>query len=258
MNLGASTSAFAGAILLGFVHGAEPGHGWPIAATYALDRRRKWLHGLLAGTLIGVGHLVSSLAVVAVIFLAKAGFGLEHLGWIRYPAGLLLIALGIHEWRSGGHHHGSEDGHDHDGHDYSHSDHQHTHDHHDDHHTERDGLVAQIGERLPFGGGHGGHGHLDASDAESLRGLVGAAFVLGFAHEEEFELMGLCLGADSCLALMTSYALAVIVALVALTLLLVAGYQRYEERIEAHVDLLPKLSAVVLVLFGLGFIAGVL
>jgi hypothetical protein len=187
VGLDGTASLFAGAVALGLVHGAEPGHGWPVAAAYALDRRRTWFHGFAASSLLGLGHLVSSVAVV------------------------LLIGLGIREYRHG---------------------HSHSHDH--DH-----GLST------------------DDVDEAGLWGIVTTAFVLGFAHEEEFEIIGLCLGSRYCLELMLVYALAVLVALVALTLLLVAGFERYGERVEGLAEHLPTVSAVVLVALGLGFIFGV-
>jgi hypothetical protein len=66
----------------------------------------------------------------------------------------------------------------------------------------------------------------------------------------------MCAGSDYCLSLMTTYAVTVIVGIVALTLLLIAGYERYEERVERYTDYLPLFSAVVLVVMGLGFISG--
>ena len=82
--------------------------------------------------------------------------------------------------------------------------------------------------------------------------------MLGFAHEEEFEIVALCAGSEYCLELMTVYALTVIVGIVGLTMLLIAGYQHYEERVERYTPYLPVVSAVVLVTIGLGFVAGVL
>lgn len=119
------TFIFLGAIALGILHGAEPGHGWPIAATYALDRKRKWLHGFMASFLLGIGHLISSVAMVAVFFVAKDYFnimeanqpyvvmGVEIGGPIGIFAGVMLILLGIREYRQGGHSHGHGDGHAH-------------------------------------------------------------------------------------------------------------------------------------------------
>jgi len=57
---------------------------------------------------------------------------------------------------------------------------------------------------------------------------------------------------------MTAYALAVVAGIVGLTLLLVAGYERYEERVERLAEHFPTISAVVLIAMGLGFVAGVL
>lgn len=82
--LDGTLSVFVGAVLLGLVHGAEPGHGWPIAATYALDTSNRWLSGLVAGLLIGFGHLISSIAVVVAFFLLKSYIGFSQFGWLNY------------------------------------------------------------------------------------------------------------------------------------------------------------------------------
>jgi len=256
LALDGTLSLFAGAVALGIVHGAEPGHGWPIAATYALDRKRTWFHGFAASFLLGLGHLVSSIAVVVVFFLAKDYFGLTQLGWIRYVAGVLLIGLGIREYRYG-HSHSHDFGGDDHSHEHSHDDeHEHGHEHgdeHDDHSHDHDDDHGHSHDH------DDGHEHLSTEDVDErgLWGIVSAAFVLGFAHEEEFEIIGLCLGSNYCLELMLVYAVAVLVALVALTLLLVAGFERYEDRVAGLAEYFPTISAVVLILIGLGFIFGV-
>ena len=80
--------------------------------------------------------------------------------------------------------------------------------------------------------------------------------MLGFAHEGEFEIIGLCAGSTHCLELMTAYALTVIAGIVGLTMLWVAGYERYEERLERYAPHLPLVSAAVLVTIGAGFVLG--
>ena len=87
--------------------------------------------------------------------------------------------------------------------------------------------------------------------------IAGAAFVLGFAHQEEFEIIGLCAGSEFCLEIMVVYALAVILAIVALTLLMIAGYRRLEGRLEHVARHLPKFSGAILIAMGAGFIAGI-
>ncbi|MFC7164551.1 hypothetical protein [Halospeciosus flavus] len=256
------TTTIVGAIALGFVHGIEPGHGWPVAASYALDQSNKWLYGFAASSLLGIGHLVSSLAMVGVFFYAKSYFQLTQLnepisiggvaigGPVSIVAGVLLIGLGIREYTHGhSHDHSYEQGHTHD-HSHEHNrGHSHAQDEHPgghftphDHSTSSTqdsgsrGVLERVKARLSGVGGHS-HDHDADPDADADRGLLGIAwfaFVLGFAHEEEFEIIGLCAGSAYCLQLMAAYALTVIVGIVGLTMLLIAGYQEYEDTVEQY------------------------
>ncbi|WP_129116198.1 HoxN/HupN/NixA family nickel/cobalt transporter [Halegenticoccus tardaugens] len=279
-----------GAILLGVVHGIEPGHGWPVAASYALDQTNKWVHGFAASFILGIGHLISSIAMVAVFFYAKEYFNLTQVnepipldlfsatifigGPVSLVAGVLLIALGIREYFHGHSHgnHGDEHSHDHHdhhddghehGHDHGHHDHSHNHDHSHGHSHSHDhdegGLLSRVKGFIPFVGGHShSHGDLDEAADRGLLGIAWFAFVLGFAHEEEFEIIALCAGSNYCLELMSAYAITVIVGIVGLTMLLIAGYQHSEEKVEQYTPYLPAFSAAVLIIMGLGFITGVL
>lgn len=253
-----------GAIALGAIHGVEPGHGWPVAASYALDQSSKWLYGLAASLIIGIGHLISSIAMVAVFFYAKSYFNLTQVndpltvagdiqvgGPVSLVAGVLLIGLGIREYRNGHTHNhgGSDDHHSHEG--------NHTHDHPHEGDHENSGLVARLTAAVPFLGNGHSHGTPENAADKGLLGIAWFAFVLGFAHEEEFEIIGLCAGSTRCLELMGAYALTVIAGIVTLTLLLIGGYQSYEGRVERYTQYLPLFSATVLVLMGLGFIVGV-
>ncbi|MFC7138467.1 hypothetical protein ACFQMA_01280 [Halosimplex aquaticum] len=243
-----------GAVALGAVHGIEPGHGWPVAASYALDQTNKWVYGFAASFILGIGHLISSIAMVAVFFYAKNYFNLTqinepiHLIWniflggpVSVVAGILLIALGIHEYRYG-HSTGTHDG-DHD-HSRSDHDHDHSHDHDDDsghghdhnHHSHDnddghshsgggEGPLDRLKGYFPFIVGHShSHSHDDLDEAadRGLFGIAWFAFLLGFAHEEEFEIIALCAGSSHCLELMSAYALTVIFGIVGLTMLLIA------------------------------------
>jgi len=213
---------------------------------------------LAASLIIGIGHLISSIAMVAVFFYAKAYFnltqvndpitvlgGLQIGGPVSIVAGILLIGLGIREYTHG-HSHGHETG--------SQNDH---HDHSDEHDHETSRRWTRLKQVVPFVGGHS-HSH-DDHDSTADRGLLGIAwfaFVLGFAHEEEFEIIALCAGSNYCLELMGAYALTVIVGIVGLTMLLIAGYQHSEERVKQYTPYLPAFSAAVLSIIGVGFILG--
>ncbi|MDG5819608.1 ABC transporter permease [Natronococcus sp. A-GB7] len=270
----------AGVVLIGFVHGVLPDHGWPIAATYALNRNRRWLAGLVAASILGIGHLISSVVLVLAYFWFSTFAEFAEGPWLRYVAGTLLILLGIHEYRHGGHglhEHGEDHDHDHgDGHSHEHdaehdhgTDHSHHtnggvdtlesghHTHHDDHdHGADRSLLERVRAALPGGGGHQ---HLSEEHAE--RGLVAlgtTALLLGFAHEEPIQILAICVGTEACLELMLVYSLAVIVAIIVPTLLLIAGYEHYRERIERLTPYLPTITAVVLIGMGLAFITGLL
>ena len=63
-----TTSPYIGAMLMGALHGVEPGHGWLVAALLALNRPHPIQYGFLAATIISFAHLVSSFALVPVYF----------------------------------------------------------------------------------------------------------------------------------------------------------------------------------------------
>ncbi|MBX0297676.1 hypothetical protein [Haloarcula nitratireducens] len=295
-----------GAIILGAVHGIEPGHGWPVAASYALDQANKWVYGFAASFILGVGHLISSIAMVGVFFYAKEYFNLTQVnepitvlggvqigGPVSLVAGVLLIALGIREYFHG-HSHGqpsndSGQGHDpphpndhRDGYSHDHDDnhdlgHSHGHDHEQDssyrpvhsadhdhghshgHDHDEGGWISRLKGFVPFVGGHShSHGELDDAADRGLFGIAWFAFVLGFAHEEEFEIIAMCAGSNYCLELMSVYAITVIIGIVGLTMLLIAGYQNYEAKVEQYTPYLPVFSAAVLIVMGIGFMLGLL
>ncbi|NGM68502.1 ABC transporter permease [Natronolimnobius sp. AArcel1] len=276
-----------GVVVIGFVHGVLPDHGWPIAATYALNRQRRLLYGFVAALILGVGHLISSVVLVLAYFWFSAFADFAEGPWMRYIAGTLLILLGIHEYRHGGHgnvghghdhsheddpdhghghgdhDHGQKHGHSHDhdlGHDH-HSSHDHddynNHSHGHDHNAKPDdrGLLERLRSFLPGGG----HQHLTEEHAErGLTALGVTALLLGFAHEEPIQILAICVGTEACLELMLIYSLAVIVAIVIPTLLLIAGYEHHRERVERITPYLPTITAVVLVGMGLAFISGLI
>ncbi len=263
----------AGVVALGVVHGVLPDHGWPIAATYALERPRKWISGTLAALVLGVGHLISSVVLVVAYFWFATFAAFAEGPWLKPLAGAVLVLLGAYEFLTRGHHHGLHDGDDeHHDHDHDSPDEQ-THtrdsdDHHDGDHTPADGHHHDSSEEADSGrfagvrkrlSGHShGHGHLEEHHAEEgLRTLGITALVLGFAHEEPIQILAICAGTEFCLELMFLYSFAVIIAILAPTLLLIAGYRSHRDRIERYTPYLPTITAAVLVGVGLAFIVGI-
>jgi ABC-type nickel/cobalt efflux system permease component RcnA len=253
-----------GAVALGTVHGIEPGHGWPVAASYALDQANKWRSGIAASLVLSLGHLVSSVAMVGVVYYAKGYLGVARYnrpitlfdgvtigGPVSVVAGCVLVALGIREYVRG---HanmtqvtadgaqeraaaGGSDDHD--------SKQVHT-DGHGHHHDRLDK------HRLSLS-----HNDYKHASARGLLGIAWYAFFLGFGHGEELQIFAMCAGSEYCPALLASYALAVLVGIVGLTLLLLVSYEYFEQRIERFSAYLPELSALILVGLGFGFVTGV-
>jgi nickel/cobalt transporter (NicO) family protein len=212
---------------LGILHGVLPDHGWPIAAAYALEQSNRWLYGVAAGLILGIGHLFSSIALVGAFFWLDSFADLADSGWLTTIAGLVLIALGLYEYfgsHDHAHGHGEDDHHDEDDHE-----HEHRHDH--------------------------DHGFAD-TEGRTLWNIGLVALVLGFAHEEPIQIIAICAGTAYCLELMLVYSLAVIGAILAPTLLLIAGYERHQETVERYAPYLSTVTAAVLVLMGLAFVLG--
>jgi nickel/cobalt transporter (NicO) family protein len=212
---------------LGILHGVLPDHGWPIAAAYALEQSNRWLYGVAAGLILGIGHLFSSIALVGAFFWLDSFADLADSGWLTTIAGLVLIALGLYEYfgsHDHAHGHGEDEHHGEDDHE-----HEHRHDH--------------------------DHGFAD-TEGRTLWNIGLVALVLGFAHEEPIQIIAICAGTAYCLELMLVYSLAVIGAILAPTLLLIAGYERHQETVERYAPYLSTVTAAVLVLMGLAFVLG--
>lgn len=252
---------YLGVIILGTVHGILPDHGWPVASMYALTKKRQYLYGFLAGFILGFGHLVSSIAVVLAYFWTLSYFELTEIHWLNYVAGGVLVILGVREYLRGGHSHAHPGG-EHD-HDHEH-DHHHEHDathHGHDHDEAASGWVARVKRLIPFVGSEAAHHHShsleEQADERGLLGIAIFAFALGFAHNEEIEIIAICTGTAYCLELMLAYALAVLGAVIAMTLLLIAGFDHFEDRVKRYEGYLPTITAAVLIIMGIAFIVGV-
>jgi len=52
-------STYLGVIVIGLLHGLEPGHGWPVAFLYSTRTERTVFHGLISSGVIAFFHFVS-------------------------------------------------------------------------------------------------------------------------------------------------------------------------------------------------------
>ena len=178
--------------ITGLVHGLEPGHGWPLAVFLTRQRGRRAGYAGLSALILGLGHLVSSFAVVGAYLVANEflDFSSDIFG---YVAAAVLVLIAVKMWR-------------------------------EQVHESDEPRHKTLG----------------------LACLAWFALILGFAHEEEFVLLALAVGGLSPVALMTVYAVAVIISMVAITLVVYYSFRRFERRfarIEPH---LPKVTALAL------------
>ena len=129
-----------GAILLGALHGLEPGHSKTMMAAFIVAIRGTLKQAILLGLAATLSHTV----VVWVIAMAGMWFGRGWDAqtaepWFQLLSGIIIIAIALwmlwRTWREsrGAHNHDHSHHHGH-SHHHDHSDHAHDHHHHDEHH----------------------------------------------------------------------------------------------------------------------------
>ena len=89
---------------------------------------------------------------------------------------------------------------------------------------------------------------------KTLWQIASYAFVLGFVHEEEFAILAFCVGGNNCLALMITYAIAVSLALITITLLSIKSYRLIEPKIKKYDKYLHKIFAAILIVIAISYL----
>lgn len=228
-------SAFLAVIVMGLLHGLEPAHGWPVAFLYSSRTRKPFFFGFVSSIVISLFHFISSIAVVVVYVLVSTLIVFPS-QIMKYFAGAVLILLALRFWFEKVEDE-SESQHGHFHEDIGEIEHEHEHEH-------------------PNVGKHS-HRHKHAKRVKlTLLGIAFFAFVLGFAHEEEFALLGLAVGGVNPFVLMICYAISVTVALVGVTLISVKAYQKVETKIKRYERYIPKVNAVILLAMAVAFLFG--
>jgi len=218
--------AYFGVAMLGLLHGFEPGHGWPVAVLYSMKKRSAVASATLSSFVIGIGHLVSSIAVVVAYVLLQRWLDFEA-PWIKYVAAALLLILAFKLFREKVDDLERQHGHNHP--DTPEIEHEHEHEH----------------------PGQGRHTHKHkhkVAVALSLLGLASFAFILGFAHEEEIALLALVAGGLNAWILMVSYGVMVLLGLMVATIVGVVLYKQFQAKLARYEKYIPKIGAGLLVL----------
>ena len=215
---------YVGAITIGLLHGLEPGHGWPVALLYSVRKRNSLLCAAMSSSIIGIMHLVSSIAVVVAYVLLQTWLDFEA-PWLKYVAAALLLILAYRLFREKPNGLKNQHGHMHE--DQPEIEHEHEHEH-------------------PGEGLHS-HEHKHVTGVMlSLWGLASFAFLLGFAHEEEFALLAFLTGDVNPWMLMLSYGVAVLLGLIAITVASVKLYKKIQPKLIRYERYVLKIGAVTL------------
>lgn len=231
-----SVSAYFGVLLIGLLHGLEPGHGWPVAFLYSIKRERPVISGVVTSSTLAFFHFASSIAAAAAYVLLSAIFYFPTT-ILKYVAAVILVVLAVSFWQEKvedefedqhGHLHGN----------LEEIEHEHEHEH-------------------PGGERHI-HVHRHSKSVKlSLTGIALYAFMLGFAHEEEFALLALAVGGVDPWLLMIVYGLAVSVSLIGVTLVCIRAFQYFLPRLQKYAKYVPKISAVTLLVLALAFVLNI-
>ena len=231
--MSAFDASIIGIVAIGLLHGLEPGHGWPLALLYSARTSRPTFYAFISSGVISFFHFISSITVV-VIYLVASVFIDFSSPILTYVAAIVLVLLAVRlftekvESELEGQH-----GHFHDN--TSDLEHEHEHEH-------------------PEGGFHM-HMHVHPKRINlNLWKIASCAFVLGFAHEEEFALLALAVGGVNPVLMMVSYGLAVAAGLIGITILGVKMYGRVKARISRYEKYIPKISGIILIVMAIALI----
>ena len=236
------TPLLLGTILFGLFHGINPSHGWPIATLYSMRSKRPFVTGFISSSILASAHFVSSIVVVLAYILVSELIEIPQF-YLQYGAAIGLGILAIIFWREKsedyvktqhGHLHNGDFGFKYD------ASHEHEHWHKDI--------------------GYHSHEHIhQIRKSPSLKSMIGLAFILGFAHEEEFVILAIVAGSGGDpLTIMITYASAVAIALIGITLLSIKVYQFFQHKIIYYSKYLPKITALLLAFMAAGFAVGLL
>ncbi|MBI1971693.1 MAG: hypothetical protein HYS53_00165 [Candidatus Aenigmarchaeota archaeon] len=190
--------------ITGLVHGLEPGHGWPLAVSLSRQGKHSAAYAEAGALILGIGHLVSSFAVVGAYLLANTFINFSS-SMFRYVSAIMLLAIAFNMWRE----------------------------------------KPERGKKIK------------TTAKTGFARLAWIALVLGFAHEEEFMLLGLAIGGLDPVVLMAVYSFAVIFSMLGITMVAYHSFSAFERKFSNIQPHLPKITAVVLAILAIRFVANV-
>ncbi|MDQ4056771.1 MAG: nickel/cobalt transporter [Thermoproteota archaeon] len=238
-----SIHVLTGVIAFGLLHGINPSHGWPVAILYSMRSKNPLISGLVSSSIIASAHFVSSIVVVIAFAFLTSMTIIPQL-YLRYGATVALAILAYVFWKERGE-------------DFAHTQHGHFHE---------DSVASKVTEAVQHDHSHwhkdvGFHSHAhthQSRESPDLKKIASFAFLLGFAHEEEFVILAIAATqATDPVTLILAYASSVAVALIGITVISMKVYRRFfQYKMIYYSKYLPKITALVLAGMAIGFAIG--
>ena len=194
-----------GVMAFGLLHGINPSHGWPIAILYSMRSKKPLISGIVSSSIIASAHLISSIVVVIAYTFLTSLVIVPKL-YMRYGATIALAILAYVFWKERGE-------------DFAYTQHGHFHE---------DEVVNDATEEVRHDHFHwdkdvGFHSHTHTHqrrESPGLKKIASFAFLLGFAHEEEFVILAIAATqATDPVTLIIAYASSVAIALIGITVI---------------------------------------
>jgi hypothetical protein len=180
--------------------------------------------------------------VIAYAFLTSIAF-IPQL-YLRYGATIALAILAYVFWKEKGE-------------DFAYTQHGHFHE---------DRVPSEVTEAIKHDHLHwhkdvGFHSHTHTHqrrESPDLKKIASFAFLLGFAHEEEFVILAIAATqATDPITLIIAYASSVAIALIGITVISMKVYRRFfQYKMIYYSKYLPKITALVLAVMAIGFAIG--
>jgi nickel/cobalt transporter (NicO) family protein len=235
-----SIHVLTGVIAFGLLHGINPSHGWPVAILYSMRSKNPLISGIVSSSIIASAHFVSSIVVViAYAFLTSIAI-IPQL-YLRYGATIALAILAYVFWKERGE-------------DFGYTQHGHFHE-------DRVASEAVQHDHPHWHKDVGFHSHAHTHqrrESPDLKKIASFAFLLGFAHEEEFVILAIAATqATDPVTLIIAYASSVAVALIGITVISMKVYRRFfQYKMIYYSKYLPKITALVLAGMAIGLAIG--
>lgn len=238
-----SIHVLTGVMAFGLLHGINPSHGWPIAILYSMRSKKPLISGIVSSSIIASAHFISSIVVVIAYTFLTSLVIVPQL-YMHYGATIALAILAYVFWKERGE-------------DFAYTQHGHFHE---------DEVANDVTEAVRHDHPHwhkdiGFHSHAHTHqrrETHDLKKIASFAFLLGFAHEEEFVILAIAAtqAADPT-TLIIAYASSVAVALIGITVISMKVYRRFfQYKMIYYSKYLPKITALVLAGMAIGFAMG--